>query len=362
MSCPKFDYLGCTPKTAAIPVFVAQGVLAPRPRLPAAAVAAGGPRGPRYTRVSMTRRANILAKCLLTAAITVALTACGASGGAAASAESTSGASFSPASELPADSAFDASAATGQNGALIDISHVADGYVGASSVSSSRIKLLVVMGDSTQTYNVPETGEPIIAPLTFGNGTYTFRVMQNTSGNSYVELARAETEVDLTDEFAPYLRPNVNCDYDADSACVARARELVADAANQGEALAAICTYVVENISYDDAKAAELRDSSGYVPDPDETLADGSGICFDYASLGAAMLRSQGIPTQIVTGTVSPDGIYHAWINVYIDGTWTSASFDVQSRTWSRIDLTFAAGGTTAYVGDGKTYTQRYVY
>ena len=297
-------------------------------------------------------------QCLLTAAITVALAACGGS----TVTETASGAAFSPATELPATSAFDADAATGQNGALIDTSHISDGYVGASAEATTRVKLLVVHGDSTQTYDVPTTGEPIIAPLTSGNGTYTFRVMQNTSGNNYVELARAEADVELSDEFAPYLRPNVNCNYDENSACVARARELVSDATNQAEALAAICDYITENITYDDDKAAQLKDSSGYVPDPDETLASGSGICFDYASLGAAMLRSQGIPTQIVTGNVSPDNIYHAWIMVYIDGTWTSASFDVKSRTWSRIDLTFAAGGTSTYVGDGKSYTARYVY
>ena len=98
------------------------------------------------------------------------------------------------------------------------------------------------------------------------------------------------------------------------------------------------------------------------MPNPDETLSSKTGICFDYASLGAAMLRAVGIPTKIVCGYVSPGQIYHAWIMVYIDGTWTSAQFDVESKTWSRVDLTFAAGGTTENVGDGKEYTDRYVY
>ena len=98
------------------------------------------------------------------------------------------------------------------------------------------------------------------------------------------------------------------------------------------------------------------------MPYPDETLQSGKGICFDYASLGAAMLRSQGIPAKIVTGTVSPQGIYHAWIMVNIDGTWQSARFSVSPNTWSRIDLTFAATGGGANVGDGESYTDRYVY
>ena len=305
----------------------------------------------------MRRLANRFAQCLLTAAIAVALGGCGL-----LSHETTTGAAFSPAEALPATSAFDAEAAEGQNGALIDTSHVAEGYVGASAEASSRIKLIVAKGEAAQNYDVPTDGTPIIAPLTFGNGAYTFRVMQNTSGNNYVELARVEVDVELENEFAPYLRPNVICDYDEDSVCVALARALVADAENEGEALAAICDYITENITYDDDKATELKDVTGYLPDPDATLAAGSGICFDYASLGAAMLRSQGIPAQIVTGNVSPDNIYHAWIMVYIDGTWTSALIDVESQTWSRVDLTFAAGGTSSYAGDGKTYTPRYIY
>ena len=55
-------------------------------------------------------------------------------------------------------------------------------------------------------------------------------------------------------------------------------------------------------------------------------------------------------------------GIYHAWIMVNIDGTWQSARFSVSPNTWSRIDLTFAATGGGANVGDGESYTDRYVY
>ena len=47
---------------------------------------------------------------------------------------------------------------------------------------------------------------------------------------------------------------------------------------------------------------------------------------------------------------------------VKIDGTWQSARFSVSPNTWSRIDLTFAATGGGANVGDGESYTDRYVY
>ncbi len=304
----------------------------------------------------MRRSAAVIAQGLAAAALAATLVACGTT------TETTTGAAFEATSQLPATSVFDEGAAQASNGALIDTSHSSQGYIGVSAQASSRLKLLVSLGDSTQTYDVPADATPVIIPLTFGNGSYTVRLMQNTSGNNYAELASTQVDIALDDEFAPYLRPNINCDYSEESVCVAKARELVADATNQGEALRNICEYICQNIAYDNDKAAQLQDSSGYVPDPDETLASGTGICFDYASLGAAMLRSQGIATRIITGNVSPDNIYHAWIEVYIDGTWQSAVFDVQQRTWSRLDLTFAAAGATKAVGDGKEYTPRYVY
>lgn len=244
----------------------------------------------------------------------------------------------------------------------MDTSATSEGYVAASATSSSRLKFQVTCGGQSATYDLPQNGTAIVCPLTYGNGTYTFRVMQNTSGNNYVELYSTSATVSIANEFDPYLRPNVFCSYSESSACVAKARELVAGATNQGEAVKAICSYVVDNIKYDDAKAEKLKNATGYVPNPDDTLSSGTGICFDYASLGAAMLRSQGIPAQIVTGYVSPDNIYHAWIMVYIDGTWKSAQFKVDPNTWSRVDLTFAASSGNSNVGDGKNYTDRYVY
>ena len=212
-------------------------------------------------------------------------------------------------------------------------------------------------------YDLPGDGTPISVPLTMGDGTYDVQVMQNTEGDRYVPINGTTVDAVLASEFEPFLRPNVFCDYDADSACVAKASELAVGAQNEGDVLRSIYTWIAENISYDTEKAERLADATGYVPNPDATLAEGKGICFDYVSLGAAMLRSLGIPTKIVTGYVSPDNIYHAWNLVYLDGSWRSVKVSVDPDTWTRIDLTFAAaGGSGKYVGDAKEYTDRYTY
>ena len=283
----------------------------------------------------------------------------GCAGGAGASGGSEpTGAAFDPPS-APAMPQVSASASG------IDASHVADGYVVASASSSARVKFQVAKGDMAYNYDLPNDGTPTVFPINMGDGDYLFRIMKNAGGNDYVEAEAVQQNVTLTSEFAPFVIPNQFCDYDKSSACVAKARELTQGAGNQGEAVKRVCEFVVDNVKYDTAKAERLSNETGYIPDPDETLASGSGICFDYASLGAAMLRSLGFPTKVVTGYVSSGGksdLYHAWIMVYADGSWQTAQFSVVADEWSRVDLTFAAAGSTAFTGDGTNYTERYVY
>ena len=269
-----------------------------------------------------------------------------------------SGADFSQPSSVPEP---DLGSATGGEPA-VNVDHAQDGYVVAQAASGARLKFQVNMGDQTYNYDLPNDGTQTVFPLNMGNGYYTFRIMQNTSGSNYVELYATAADVSLASEFSPFLIANLYCNYTASSACVAKARELTGQAANVAEAVKAICEFVAGNVTYDNDKARELAEKSGYVPDPDETLATGRGICFDYASLSAAMLRSVGIPAKVMTGYVGKDEIYHAWIMVYIDGTWHSAKFVVDPNTWSRCDVTFASTGATKYVGDASAYTDRYTY
>lgn len=74
------------------------------------------------------------------------------------------------------------------------------------------------------------------------------------------------------------------------------------------------------------------------------------------------MLRSLGIPCQVITGYVSPDDVYHAWNMVYIDGEWVSVEISIKPNSWTRVDLTFAASGAASTIGDGTSYTDRYTY
>ena len=133
------------------------------------------------------------------------LSGCG--GGGSQGESSTSG----PAFEAPATSAtaqFSKAVVSGR-GAAIDTSSVADGYVAAEATSSSRLKFQVTKGDVSYNYDMPNNGTPVICPINMGNGLYTFRVMQNTSGSNYVEILSTDLQVNVTTEFEPFIRPNV---------------------------------------------------------------------------------------------------------------------------------------------------------
>lgn len=286
-------------------------------------------------------------------------TAAGSTSGSASG--STSGPAFDPQTVEAAK--FDSKSALELSGAKIDVSSISKGYVGVSASSSSRLKFEVAKDGVSMYYDLPSDGKAILAPLSLGNGTYTFTVWENTTDQRYAKLAGTSKDVSMKDEFQPFLRQNIYCEYDSKSDAAKLAKELTKDAKNEGDALAAIFDWVVENIKYDTEKATELSGKSGYIPDPDATISEKSGICFDYSSLVAAMLRSLGIPCKIVTGNVAPNDIYHAWNMVLIDGTWVNTYIDVQANTWTRVDSTFSASGAdNSFVGDGTNYSERYTY
>ena len=85
-------------------------------------------------------------------------------------------------------------------------------------------------------------------------------VMQNTSGSRYVELYSTGVNAQLESEQAPYLVPNIFCNYDASSAVVAKAQELTRDAKNEGDALRLIYSWIEHNVVYDNARELVVVD------------------------------------------------------------------------------------------------------
>ncbi|WP_409968080.1 transglutaminase-like domain-containing protein [Bengtsoniella intestinalis] len=251
--------------------------------------------------------------------------------------------------------------------AAIDASNTADGYVMIRSVESTTAKLKVIVSGPSGTayyYNLTNDGSYEVFPLSDGSGTYQIQVCKNVTGTSYAVSQSATVSVSLADEFAPFLLPNQYVNYTSNSNVVSVAAQLVAGKTTEVEKIQAVYNYVVSNLTYDSARAASV--TSGYLPDLDSVLAEKKGICFDYAALMTAMLRSQGIPCKLVVGYAGTS--YHAWINAYstTDG-WMDSVIYFDGTTWKLMDPTFASSANSsasimAYIGDGTNYTEKYLY
>ena len=231
------------------------------------------------------------------------------------------------------------------------------------SGSNSKVKLQITGSDEiTYTYNLHDGYETF--PLTSGSGSYTVGVFENIEGTSYSTLFTQAIDVTIQDEFGPYLYANQYVNFSSGSAAVNKGAELAASAADAIGVVTNVYNYVINNITYDTAKAASVQ--SGYLPNVDQVLAQKTGICFDYAALMTAMLRSQDIPTKLVIGYSG--GLYHAWVNVYIDNIgWIDNFIYFDGHNWSLMDPTFASSGGQSesikqYIGNGANYQAKYTY
>ncbi len=252
--------------------------------------------------------------------------------------------------------------AEGTDAVKIDLSQSRAGYVAAKAVTPTKLKIQVIKGSQTYTYDLPNDGTESVFPLQCGDGDYTVRVMENVTGTKYAMAYQTQASVKLLDEFQPYLRPSAYANYKEDSKCVTKAKELAGKASDANEVVTAVFDYICKSVVYDKEKAKNV--TTGYIPMPDETLTSGKGICFDYASLAASMLRSQGIPAKVIFGYVSPNDLYHAWNMFYTkEQGWVTVDYEVKENSWNRLDLTFSANGADGdFIGDGSNYTDVYMY
>lgn len=250
------------------------------------------------------------------------------------------------------------------NGIIIDASNTSEGYVMVKYTGSAdKVKLQITVPDSTvYSYNL-RPGDFETFPLSAGDGNYQIAVLEHACDDLYAIAFSQDIEVTISDEFKPFLYPNQYVWYTPDSEAVAFGAEISDKSSNDLDYVEQVYRYVIENITYDDALAANVQ--ADYLPVIDNTLKEGKGICFDYASLMAAMFRSQNIPTKLVVG-YSGDA-YHAWISVYLKETgWVNDIIKFDGKSWALMDPTLAANNSNSsvkeYIGDGSNYTVKYSY
>ena len=253
--------------------------------------------------------------------------------------------------------------------ATVDYSNAKDGYVmirfTAKSDRRLKAKITGPSGGKGYQYNLTQ-GQWETFPLSDGNGKYEVKVYEHTGKDSkYAVVLTVSFQVTMADEFAPFIRPNqyVNYAVKADNT-LKKAEELIGNETDALIKVERVYDFVVSNLTYDKQKAKTVQ--SGYLPVLDDVLEKKTGICFDYAALMTAMLRSQDVPCKLVVGYAGT--AYHAWINVWSEETgWVDNAIYFDGEAWQRMDPTFASSSNSSeaimkYIGDGSNYSALYFY
>jgi hypothetical protein len=249
--------------------------------------------------------------------------------------------------------------------ASIDASNAAEGYITLKYTGGKSVPIKVQItkkGGVDYTYNLKSDGTAETFPFSVGDGDYTVNIFENVSGNKYALAFGKTVGVKLRHPFLPFMYSNQYVKFSASSEAAKQAASLVSGKATDLEKLDAVYQYVVKNFTYDKelAKNAPI----GYVPNVDAVLKSKKGICFDYAAVMSAMLRSQNIPCKLVIGYAGT--VYHAWVNVFIESVgWIDKAIYFDGDKFSLMDPTFASSSNSnseiyKFIGDGNNYKVKY--
>ena len=259
-----------------------------------------------------------------------------------------------------------------------NLSNISQGYVTVQYMSNSGASLKVgIRNDDTRTiqyYNYTP-GPASNYPLPAGAQNVTALLYENTSGNSYRKIDSISFVVsnvgqapsasqlpsggssndvsNLPASVTCYLSSVSEISFRVGDSVSQKATALTAGKKTTEAKAMAIYSYIVKNFSYDyDLYNAVLSGRvTRYTPDPNSILQNRKGICYDIASLYAAMCRSVGIPAKLVKGDSKPAGGYHAWNSIYDTATGTWVSMDLT------LDMNARRGAATAWRVIGSGYS-----
>lgn len=216
--------------------------------------------------------------------------------------------------------------------------------------SKKRHKLMIVKTNTVYTYDLDPALRFETFPLQSGGGTYDITLLEQVSGTTYRKIGT--TSIDLPDSEADqvFLGSVQNVNWKKAKKATALAAKLTTAKQTDKDKAQAIHEYVTANIEY-----ADKEIGIAYLPHADDTLTTGKGMCYDYASLMAVMLRSSGIPTKLVMGSTGYVTEYHAWNEIYLDGKWVIVD--------ATVDAAYKqAGKSIPFAKDASKYTVQKVY
>ena len=259
---------------------------------------------------------------------------------------------------------FNLETAQGNDRVLIDLTNVAKGYIGVNYTGSNAKPKLQMTLPSGQVYTYNLTGAIDFFNLVETTGTYQVTVYENISDNRYGKIYKTSFEVEQENEYNAFLYNNQFVNFNQDTQAVYKASELVFQATSTIEKIQLIFDYIITEYDYDYDKAKNV--AYDYIPNLNEIYQSHKGICFDYAALLAAMLRTQGIPTRLEFGYVEDN--YHAWVSVYTEETgWIDNFIYFENENWQIMDPTFVSQSPNnkkiqEFTTDSSNYQLKFIF
>lgn len=229
----------------------------------------------------------------------------------------------------------------------------------------TKAKLLIAKDGQKYYYDLSNSSKYDKFVLQMGNGDYTITVYENVVSTKYRKVFEDTVSVNIKEEKVPeakieekveqskpekeevkvkvsnevketnvesknlvFLQSTNEVNYENSIVAVKLAKDLTKNAKTDEEKAKIIHQYIIQNMKYDYQKIKRLN--PGYKPDMDTVLADGKGICYDYSALYAGMLRSIGVQAKLIKGYSAVTTAYHAWNEVYLNGSWVivDATYD----------------------------------
>jgi len=235
---------------------------------------------------------------------------------------------------------------------------------------SSVLFEALTMGDDLPAEEFEDTHGNHVYRVTLNPGTNNFRhdaIVAVSSRPDNFGLIPGEPEAigEIPPSLLRYTLPSRYCDSDK---LTNFAWEKFGHVEHGWSRVRAISRWIHQNIEY--RYMSGRTDLSAW-----DVLQRGYGVCRDFAHLAVALNRTFNLPTRYVTGHLPDIGFpapaehmdFHAYAEVYLDGTWftTDARFDVPrigrikvSCGQDAVDGAFS----TIYGGGALTYFQVWAY
>lgn len=260
----------------------------------------------------------------------------------------------------------------------INTNTASNGYVEIEYIEPNGFDIEVSVSSNTKNqlgnhtswnYRTSNKGKcKIKAALTYGNSEYVITVgstMKNTSLNAIFFSKKAELTVTLSNvsNTAGFLLSTGEVIYDSNMMFIKKASEISATCKNDFEKVSKIYDWLTSYLNY---KVTEDTPLGQYKCDLNKVYNRKTGVCYDYAVVLAAMLRSQGIPCKVVFGKYSDSssGEGHAWNEVYIpsNGSITSDKLSITGNKWCRLDPTMSHSSSGKVAIDFMNNAKNYVW